>query len=55
MKAKVGLNNHLQNLKQHLSTGIYFLDAYSHYLTFFGKSFKFEVLNDKSTKFETPT
>jgi hypothetical protein len=38
--SKMSFNNHIQKLKQHLSTGIYFLDAYNHYITFFGKSFK---------------
>ncbi len=37
---KWALSNHIQKLKQHLSIGIYFLDAYNHYIIFFGKSFK---------------
>ncbi len=37
---KWALNNYIQKFKQPLSTGIYFLDAYNHYITFFGKSLK---------------
>ncbi len=45
---KWALNNHIQKLKQHLSTGIYFLDAYNHYITFFGKSFKEKMVEHDS-------